>query len=134
MSENLLEQLLKPPVGRAAYSDRTAWLMAEMSKLAYTKFEASGDRLENIVEKLAHESDTQTLKRLLADYVEAAGRRDEAGLAELKQGISDFQFELVETFNSEGSQAFLAKRDSDKVAILAFRAPKRTTGETSRQT
>ena len=33
------KELLQPPVGRAAYSDRTAWLMAEMSRLAYLKFE-----------------------------------------------------------------------------------------------
>ena len=28
-----------PPIRRAAYSDRTAWLLAEMSQLAYVKFE-----------------------------------------------------------------------------------------------
>ena len=40
------KELLKPPVGRAAYSDRIAWLMAEMSRLAYLKFEghSSGER------------------------------------------------------------------------------------------
>ena len=35
------KDLLDPPILRAAYSDRTAWLMAEMSRLAYTKFEDS---------------------------------------------------------------------------------------------
>ncbi len=30
------KSLLSPPVKRAAYSDRTSWLMAEMSRLAYT--------------------------------------------------------------------------------------------------
>lgn len=33
------EDLLTPPTRRAAYSDRTAWLMAQFSKLAYEKFE-----------------------------------------------------------------------------------------------
>ena len=33
------EELLSPPIKRAAYSDRTAWLMAKMSKLAYLPFE-----------------------------------------------------------------------------------------------
>lgn len=33
------EGLLKPPTKRAAYSDRTAWLMAALSELAYQRFE-----------------------------------------------------------------------------------------------
>jgi hypothetical protein len=34
-----LDKLPTPPVNRAAYSDRMAWLMAQMAKLAYTPFE-----------------------------------------------------------------------------------------------
>ncbi len=77
------KELLAPPVRRAAYSDRTAWLMAEMSRLAYVKFEDNAD--------------------------------------ELKAALSDAGFELIQFFNAEGTQAFLAKRDSDKMAVLAFR-------------
>ena len=33
------QSLLASPTRRAAYSDRTAWLMAAMSELAYYKFE-----------------------------------------------------------------------------------------------
>ncbi|HEY5038320.1 MAG TPA: lipase family protein [bacterium] len=33
--------LLKPPVARAAYSDRTAWIMAQCSELAYKDFTGS---------------------------------------------------------------------------------------------
>src|SRR5713226_8061201 len=32
-------QLLDPPVNRAAYSDRSAWIMARCSQLAYVQFE-----------------------------------------------------------------------------------------------
>src|SRR6266849_7355424 len=32
-------QLLDPPVNRAAYSDRSAWIMARCSQLAYIQFE-----------------------------------------------------------------------------------------------
>ncbi len=77
------KELLSPPIKRAAYSDRTAWLMAEMSRAAYIKFEDNID--------------------------------------ELKDVLSQANFELVSTFNSFGTQAFLAKRDSDKMAVLAFR-------------
>lgn len=77
------KDLLDPPVRRAAYSDRTAWLMAEMSRLAYSKFEEDK--------------------------------------TELEVALSEAGFEQVQTFNREGTQAFLAKRESDKMAILAFR-------------
>ncbi len=77
------EELLSPPVKRAAYSDRTAWLMAKMSKLAYLPFE-----------------------------------KDDA---ELKTALKEADFSLVKPFNQDGTQAFLAKRDSDKMAVLSFR-------------
>ena len=40
------KELLAPPVKRAAYSDRTAWLMAEMSRLAYSLFEKDYSELK----------------------------------------------------------------------------------------
>ena len=76
-------KLLSPPIKRAAYSDRTAWLMAEMSRLAYSIFESDD--------------------------------------ADLKAALSKAGFELVRFFNCDGTQAFLAKRDKDKMAVLAFR-------------
>lgn len=77
------KELLSPPIKRAAYSDRTAWLMAEMSKLAYLPFE---------------NDDT-----------------------ELKQALAEARFELVKWFSKDGTQAFLTKRETDKMVILSFR-------------
>jgi len=37
------EALLESPVKRAAYSDRTSYLMAEMSRLAYFRFQKAGN-------------------------------------------------------------------------------------------
>lgn len=76
-------ELLSPPIKRAAYSDRTAWLMAEMSRLAYSQLETDD--------------------------------------SELRQALTKAEFALVKIFNCEGTQAFLAKRDNDKMAVLAFR-------------
>ena len=36
-------ELLKPPLARPAYSDRMAYVLAELSALAYFRFENSGD-------------------------------------------------------------------------------------------
>jgi len=81
---SVLDTLPSPPINRAAYSDRMAWIMAHMAKLAYIKFE------ENDLE----------LKRL--EY-------------SLRSGW----FNLIKTFNKNGTQAFLAK--NDEFSVLSFR-------------
>jgi len=79
-------ELLAPPIKRAAYSDRTAWLMCVMSKLAYVKFEQDNEKTQ-----------------------------------ELESGLKEAEFELIKTFNSADTQAFLARRAGDKFLVLAFR-------------
>jgi hypothetical protein len=44
--------LLNPPIKRAAYSDRTAWVMASMAQLVYEPFEQGGKARELLIEKL----------------------------------------------------------------------------------
>jgi hypothetical protein len=43
-----LDKLPTPPVNRAAYSDRMAWIMAHMAKLAYVPFEESDLGMEQL--------------------------------------------------------------------------------------
>ena len=104
------ERLLAPPVKRAAYSDRMALLMAEMSLLAYTSFE---------VPEPGDDEETE-LKPTLAALLDRGG------------------FTLVNTYdsapNEDGTdtQAFLAKNNApsttggaEKIAVLAFRGTER---------
>ena len=79
-----LNAMPSPPVSRAAYSDRMAWIMAHMAKLAYIKFE------ENELE-----------------------------VKHLEYGLQSGWFNLIKTFNQEGTQAFLAK--NDEFVVLSFR-------------
>jgi pimeloyl-ACP methyl ester carboxylesterase len=44
--------LVDPPVKRAAYSDRMAWVLASMSQLVYENFEEGGKAQELLLEKL----------------------------------------------------------------------------------
>jgi len=81
---SVLDTLPSPPINRAAYSDRMAWIMAYMAKLAYIKFE------ENDLE----------LKRL-------------------EYSLQSGWFNLIKTFNKNGTQAFLAK--NDEFSVLSFR-------------
>jgi len=46
------ENLLSPPITRAAYSDRMAWILASMAHLAYDKFEDKGKARRLFVVKL----------------------------------------------------------------------------------
>lgn len=75
----------------AGYSDYTAWLMCEMSALAYLRWETE---------------EMPTLKKCL----KVAG------------------FSLKRTFNEDGTEAFLATRKTDKIAVLAFRGTQKGDG------
>jgi len=46
------ELLLNPPIKRAAYSDRTAWVMASMAQLVYSRFEEGGRERDLLIKKL----------------------------------------------------------------------------------
>jgi hypothetical protein len=46
------DNLLCPPLTRAAYSDRMAWILASMAELAYDRFEDKGQALELLNAKL----------------------------------------------------------------------------------
>jgi len=46
------ELLLNPPIKRAAYSDRTAWVMASLSQLVYEGFELGGKTRDLLIKKL----------------------------------------------------------------------------------
>ncbi len=60
------KELLEPPVKRAAYSDRTAWLMAEMSRLAYMKFEENPDLREVFITSACLSMMSLTLSSILS--------------------------------------------------------------------
>ena len=118
-------ELLSPPVKRAAYSDRTAWLMAEMSRLAYDKFEG-GRSLASLAGDLAKfANDKKKLVVLLNKYLENSNISVDNARQELVEQLAKAKFSLVNIYNMQGTQAFLAKLDADEGAermlILAFR-------------
>ncbi len=112
------------PVLRPAYNVTMAWLMAEISRLAYVKFEGKEKEVvDQAVKELTslQKSDQvkDALERVLKSYFDRS-----KGLGELKASLNKMDLELVTTFDNGGTQAFLARRkssQSDKVAVLAFR-------------
>ena len=130
-------QLKVLPRNRAAYSDRTAWMMCELSALAYLPFEGDNP-FKAVINAIDHtakfilkkknmpkvSAQFQSLEKEIKDYIDhqLGNTGDESpGLEQLKTALSDADFELVEVFNKNDTQAFLAKRNADHVAVLAFR-------------
>lgn len=115
------KELLLPPIARAAYSDRTAWLMAGMSRLAYLKFETDDQLLDQLADRLAKLDDRKAIREELVDFTSNGISSNGADREELDKSLSDASFKIVATFNNGGTQAFLVIRESDRMAVLAFR-------------
>ena len=108
-------ELLDPPVKRAAYSDRTAWMMAVMSQLAYLPFEGppDADKLRSIAETIASKPDVGSVVAALEALISASSGNGE-GVAQLKTALGSLRFELIDTFSvtvplTSDSQAFIAR-------------------------
>lgn len=138
-------KLLEPPIKRAAYSDRTAWIMALMSKLAYLRFEDSTPAqtaLSDVLELITGEDDLTkqdkvnkidrkfSKNKLLAILQDVAGATDRStNYQELEESLDELNFTLVETFSIRiplvvDTQAYLARLDvsgRDPFLVLAFR-------------
>ncbi len=147
MSDNIVpfSNLLMPPLHRAAYSDRTAWLMAIMSKLAYTRFEAATDldaALSDALALITGENDPQKqegkkqidskfesnkLFSILENVANPEGRSK--NLEVLQNDLGQLHFKLIKTFSVHipliaDTQAYIAKIDQagrKPFIVLAFR-------------
>ena len=115
-----------PPVHRKAYSDRTAWLMACLSELAYIKFNPLFSRqkqkavfLESI-SKLVDENKKSSLIKLIA----SVGYDHDEEKEKLKNELTTLKIELLETFDSDGTQVISVS--NDKFLALAFRGTEAT--------
>ena len=111
------EHLKKMPNPLHKYNDGSAWMMSEMSGLAYACFDPP-------------------LAMASGPYCPPSGRPDKNGEQQgeaqqeerkpvqtgvLKRALAEVGFSLVETFDNDHTQAFLAKHEEKKIAVLAFR-------------
>mgnify|MGYP005848012335 CR=1 FL=1 len=117
--------LQEPPVARSAYSDRTAWLMAAMSRLAYEPFEEKEWNSSDLAKRLAEVNDPSDIAGYIEDFRKQVLAPGDLGDQVLNKPLKSGGFRLVRIFHEiEGAsevQAFLAARESDKLAVLAFR-------------
>lgn len=113
--------VFKPPGLRAAYSDRTAWLMAMLSELAYEHYEREAWDVEGLAFALAQLSDPATIAGHLQEYREQVCRPLGQGLLAFEEKLRPGGFRLVAIFDRNGTQGFLAVREQDRSGVLAFR-------------
>lgn len=112
------------PVSRAAYSDRMAWIMAELSRLVYKPLPD-----EVSIAKLVGEIREAVASGSAEDTVEALVRRtlktEQGANTEIVSVLRRAGFSFVDSFSRDGTEAFLARLgqpgDSDSILILAFR-------------
>ena len=119
------KSLLGLPSHRVGYSDRTAWLMATMSQLAYFKFE-NGNTVTQIAEDLAGLAGKEQIEQYLQNIIGALDKGDKISKKDfLVKILNVADFELVEIFDVGSTQAFLARRktadERGKMLVLAFR-------------
>ncbi len=114
------------PSYRQAYSDRTAWIMSCMSELAYIRFNPlfSSDKqkdyfLENISKLVKDDSQSSLIK--LLDIVTYDHNKEKKSL---KHELSTLNLTLIQTFDSNGTQAILVSFND--ALILAFRGTEAT--------
>ena len=123
--------LLAPPVQRAAFSDRTAYVCAELSRLAYFPFEGGStlDRLMAQVDKaLAREDVEPATARAVRDRLAAQLSQDRLDGTLSRQifaeTLQEAGFELTGTFGEGDTQGFVCRQNmegSKGVAYLVYR-------------
>ena len=109
------------PTYRRAYSDRTAWLMACLSELAYLRFNPlffSGNQKEWFLENIFRLIDDGR-KASLLKLIDCVAYDAEEERSLLEDSLHSLRLELSATFDRAGTQAILVSADS--FIALAFR-------------
>lgn len=105
------ELMKSPPIKRAAYSDRTAWIMAELSRLVYERL-PNEQELEELLEKLmkAIQGDAKKKKsELLSLLAEVASSTNETQESRTGSVLKSKKFELINSHSVEGTEVMVVK-------------------------
>jgi len=121
----------KTPTYRQAYSDRTCWLMACMSELAYIRFNefVPGSDIQQFVErelaKLISDDFSKSIKAAeFIALVQSLSYDHHQEREALSRGLSYLNASLISTFDKGGTQAILI--DTDLFYVLSFRGTEMT--------
>ena len=114
--------LMQPPVNRAAFSDRQAWLIAELSRLAYFPFEG-GHQIDKFIEVVKEVVDNDALfeniEKVASKYLGIYNISPAAAEQAFESILKAHKFDLVGVFNKGNTQGFAARRGQE--AYLLYR-------------
>jgi hypothetical protein len=121
------KDLLAPPTERAAFSDRQAYVCAELSKLAYFKFEGGhtlSDALAIVKSVFGDDKRLALVEQQLSTVLTSAPSSASEAKSALEQILKGADFELVDVINRQGTQGFFCtkriKLESGVEKVLAF--------------
>ncbi len=122
---NIISELVnkKSPTYRQAYSDRTAWLMSCFAELAYIKFNPiCNNHIKDYLTKMFNEPKENHIKVMsfLKSHLYDHNKEKET----LENELEHLNAKLVQTFDSNGTQCFLAQ--TEDYLVLAFRGTEST--------
>ena len=129
------KELLSPPNERAAFSDRQAYVCAELSQLAYFEFSGSQTLAEVVRLSSGIVSNQEELKELeerLAPILKKGPNESERAREAFSEILETGDFKLEATFSRLGTQAFLCSRiDASgtfekKIGYVCFRGTEPT--------
>ena len=119
-------ELMTPPLVRPAYSDRMAYVLAEMSDLAYYQFEGQEGFIEDAVQGALERNLTegQDIREFLDKFSTdlMSGRR--LSLEAFRNVLANSGFSLVGVIDIRETQGFVCRRnvpDEPPYLVLAFR-------------
>lgn len=114
------------PNYRQAYSDRTSWLMACFSELAYLRFNPifKDNQQKELITKYLEDFAQKNKKSSLIKLLDIVAYDHEAETQRLITELGSLNAKLIETFDSNGTQAILIS--TDKFLTLAFRGTEAT--------
>lgn len=120
------EELLSPPMERPAYSDRMAYVLAEMSALAYYRFETTEGLVNDMSEIAAvgRLGDAKEAATFLSAFASRLLSGRSLGLECFRKILDDAGFELLEVIDVAETQGFVCRRSvatEPPYVVIAFR-------------
>ena len=128
------KNLLSPPTTRPAYSDRMAYVLSEMSDLAYYEFEGQNDFISDTAQNaLALNLTTAVnIQTFLEEFSIGLMSRRNPSLTLLRKILSNSGFALLDVIDVAETQAFVCKKvakNEPSYIVLAFRGTEKNVSD-----
>jgi len=117
------------PMKRAAYSDRTAWIMAEISRLVYERLPVE-IKVTNVIDEIKNAIEQGKYEDVLEGLVSRLQKDGVKIESKVIDVLSKANFELVDSYSVDGTEAVVAKLESHPgfpgMLVLAFRGTQKS--------